>query len=212
MTSGNIDGNVKGFVDPVISLLEEHDIFEQDSKKVLTGVLWTDMRHISKIKNGEIAAILARDELPVNFMLGYLKENKLYNPSAAQRYVEKRALSLVKDLTRTDIVRIRSYLLSHWPVNKYEFRTFCRDQAYVFSEARADLIHRTEMHTAAEAGHLQVAKDVGLRWKIWHAIMDNRTRPRHAQLNNERTTINATFSNGLEYPQEPRCRCWCTYD
>jgi SPP1 gp7 family putative phage head morphogenesis protein len=213
MTSADISGDIKGFADPLVELLDKFEVFdsEESPRRALTAALWTETRAASILKNKSVAYKMSLDELPINYLVGYLKETGQFNKSASQKYVEKRALGLVKDLTRTDITRIRSYLLAQWPVNKYEFRLFLKEHAYICSDVRADLIHRTEMHTAAEAGHFQVAKDVGRRYKTWNAIIDHRTRPRHRELNQTRVLITEAFSNGLMYPNEPRCRCWLTY-
>ena len=73
---------------------------------------------------------------------------------------------------------------------------------------RADLIARTESTNANNEGTLAGYNQSKIvSHKEWIAIMDDRTRPEHAEMNGEIVPKDALFSNGLPYPQEPNCRC-----
>ena len=77
-----------------------------------------------------------------------------------------------------------------------------------FPTYRSDLIARTESTAANNEGFIEAYKqsDVATH-KEWIATMDDRTRPAHAELDGEIVEVGKAFSNGLQYPQEPNCRC-----
>jgi HK97 family phage portal protein len=75
------------------------------------------------------------------------------------------------------------------------------------SQDWAAVIARTEVHAAVSNANLQAYYQGGLRIKIWTAVLDDRTRPEHADLDGQERAIDAPFSNGLQYPSEPNCRC-----
>lgn len=80
---------------------------------------------------------------------------------------------------------------------------------------------RTAMTAAQNAGRMErlhEAEEMGIRvQKKWMAILDNRTRDSHADLDGEVVDVDETFSNGLMYPGDPStndfaeiCNCRCT--
>ncbi len=75
------------------------------------------------------------------------------------------------------------------------------------SQEWANVIARTEVHAAVSNANLQAYYQGGLKIKIWTAVMDERTRPEHADMDGEEVALDAPFSNGLQYPSEPNCRC-----
>lgn len=77
-----------------------------------------------------------------------------------------------------------------------------------FSDYRADRIARTETTAANNEGFIEAYKQSGVAThKEWIAVMDSRTREEHALMNGEVVKLDEAFSNGLQYPQEPNCRC-----
>lgn len=84
------------------------------------------------------------------------------------------------------------------------------------SENRAALIARTEVNTAFGAAHQIGAEQLADQfevdlYKTWRAVGDARTREDHDFMDGETVPINESFSNGLDYPNEPNCRCVVTY-
>lgn len=75
------------------------------------------------------------------------------------------------------------------------------------SQEWAKVIARTEVHAAVSNANLAAYEQGGMRIKIWTAVLDDRTRPEHAALDGEERGIHEAFSNGLQYPSEPNCRC-----
>jgi HK97 family phage portal protein len=77
---------------------------------------------------------------------------------------------------------------------------------------RALLIARTEVGRAANygtlEGSLQVSESLGVQTtKSWITSRDARVRDEHKALDGETVGANERFSNGLEYPSDPNCRC-----
>jgi len=85
-----------------------------------------------------------------------------------------------------------------------------------FSKERATLIARTET-TGAFAGApteslAALGKAEGRRFtKTWSTALDDRVRDEHVALEGETVDVDAVFSNGLGFPQEPNCRCTLLY-
>ena len=75
------------------------------------------------------------------------------------------------------------------------------------SKGRANTIARTEIHNTVNRGSLEGYKQAGMNIKIWVAVMDDRTRDEHAEMDGEERPINMPFSNGEMYPSSINCRC-----
>lgn len=75
------------------------------------------------------------------------------------------------------------------------------------SVGRAEVIARTEVHSAMQDANLQAYARGGLETKIWVTVGDDRVRDEHASMDGEEAPLYGKFSNGLEYPSEPNCRC-----
>lgn len=75
------------------------------------------------------------------------------------------------------------------------------------SDGRAQVIARTEVHNAVQDANLFAYKQAGLPIKIWVTVGDARVREEHQALDGEEKPIDMPFSNGLQYPSEPNCRC-----
>jgi len=77
-----------------------------------------------------------------------------------------------------------------------------------YSSYRSERIARTEATAANNEGSIEAFKQSEIiKGKEWIATMDARTREEHAALNGEIVGLNDSFSNGLQYPSEPNCRC-----
>ncbi|WP_181392080.1 phage minor head protein [Deinococcus irradiatisoli] len=85
-----------------------------------------------------------------------------------------------------------------------------------WSDARAELISRTEVSTAFWASHQlsadQAAADAGVEMiKVWRSAHDSRVRDKHAAMDGEEVRLDEDFNNGLRYPSGPNCRCTVLY-
>lgn len=92
------------------------------------------------------------------------------------------------------------------------------------SSGRANVIARTEVHAAHEAGAYQQVRALGLSGtKTWLATDDSRTRETHRLANGQTVSLDASFTVGddeLRFPGDPlgtpsetiMCRCSVAYD
>jgi len=89
---------------------------------------------------------------------------------------------------------------------------------------RSSLLYaRTSMTGAQNAGRVErmkEAEEMGIKvQKMWMSTLDSRTRDSHREMDGEVTDTDGKFSNGLEYPGDPRgagrevynCRCTLIY-
>jgi len=80
-----------------------------------------------------------------------------------------------------------------------------------FPSWRTELIARTEATAANNEGMIEGFRQSGVaNGKEWINAGDDRVRPEHQDgvgVGGEIVALNATFSNGLGFPQEPNCRC-----
>lgn len=73
---------------------------------------------------------------------------------------------------------------------------------------RADMIARTEATYANNDGLVEGYKQSGIAThKEWIAIVDNRTRDEHLEMDEEIVPLDGVFSNNLSFPSEINCRC-----
>jgi len=96
------------------------------------------------------------------------------------------------------------------------------DDPYFFSTDRARLIAENEANSIYNDAQFQDAVLTGKRYKTWHAIMDNRTRETHREVNGTTIPIDQYFVVGNSLMFFPRdssadpeevvnCRCTATY-
>ena len=90
------------------------------------------------------------------------------------------------------------------------------EQSGAFATSRAKLIARTETTTVTNrAGRTALSTWAGENdqriVKTWLATADARTRDEHRELDGEERPIGKAFSNGLQEPSEPNCRCTLEY-
>lgn len=85
-----------------------------------------------------------------------------------------------------------------------------------FDRDRAKLVARTEttrvMNGAPQEALAQQQQRTGRKYvKTWWAVLDDRVRDEHADLHGEQQPVDRAFSNGLQAPGEPNCRCTLLY-
>lgn len=77
-----------------------------------------------------------------------------------------------------------------------------------FPDYRAETIARTESTAVNNEGFLEAyTQSKVVNSMEWLSAKDSRVRPEHQKLDGEIIEVGKTFSNGLQYPQEPNCRC-----
>lgn len=125
-------------------------------------------------------------------------------------YYNKHGLELVRSMNATDVKQLKDILEGRFWQNEKPFAREFKD-SFPCSEWRLRLIKRSESHAATCYGSHQFALTTDAKKKTWHSVSDRRTRAEHRAMNGETVGIRDRFSNGLEYPNEPGCRCHLSY-
>jgi len=91
-------------------------------------------------------------------------------------------------------------------------------ESAAFSRSRAKLVSRTETTRAWNGAQRRSLSDYERSQgdavqvtKTWLTSRDDRVRPEHEFLDKETQRIDAVYSNGLQEPSEPNCRCTQTF-
>jgi uncharacterized protein with gpF-like domain len=81
------------------------------------------------------------------------------------------------------------------------------------AQQRSTLIARTETTALSNGTSLRAVQVSGLdKWKRWVTVGDDRVRDAHVAEEFNTVPLDAVFPvTGLEYPQEPNCRCSLVY-
>lgn len=85
-----------------------------------------------------------------------------------------------------------------------------------FTVERAELIARTETTRALNGSQREslskYAQESGARaTKSWLSQRDDKVRPEHESLDGQKRPVDEAFSNGLQEPSEPNCRCYLLF-
>lgn len=133
-------------------------------------------------------------------------------------YTQKEAAFLVTSVTNTTKQAIRD-ALSAGLVEGESIPDLAKriQESGAFARSRAELIARTEVTRVSNGGQrasLQAyAAETGdVVKKSWLSARDARVRDTHRAMDGETALVDAAFSNGLQEPSEPNCRCTLTYE
>ena len=129
---------------------------------------------------------------------------------AARAWIVKNGAGSVKSILGTNLEDVKRVLLAGWDENlstsqiARNIRKFYTDH----SSFKAMRVARTEVCKASSFGNMEAARQSGVvETKTWITSRDDRVRDEHVAMDGETVGLNDTFSNGLEYPSEPMCRC-----
>jgi SPP1 gp7 family putative phage head morphogenesis protein len=135
-----------------------------------------------------------------------------FNPMDAvlAQWVKEAAASEVVTILATNLSDVRRILeaglaenLSNDEIAR-NLRQFYDDG----SPYKAMRIARTETTKGATHATIEAARQSGLvDMKQWITARDDRVRDEHAAMDGETVPLDGRFSNGLEGPGEPNCRC-----
>lgn len=132
-------------------------------------------------------------------------------------FIEREVGFLVKHVNETTATEIRKQLREGLSLGETVDQLANRLQtATGFSPERARLIARTESTRATNGAQRESLSDYqrktgNVAKKEWLATLDDRVREEHERMNGETRGIDETFSNGLQAPGEPNCRCTLLY-
>lgn len=156
------------------------------------------------IQGSERAIAATSADIAVNY--------KILHPNAIA-FAQKNSAKLITDTSRTTQKFVEDVLAAGIEEGHSvkEISQLLQDGAG-FSKARATLIARTETTRIFSGAPIEslsaVGRDTGRTFlKTWFGVMDAKERDEHVALEGETVGIDANFSNGLQYPSEPNCRC-----
>ena len=135
-----------------------------------------------------------------------------FDPTSAaiRAWIEKNGASLVVTIAATNLDDVKRVILAGIDENAgtvkiaKNLRQFYTDR----SPFKAMRVARTEITKASAFGTQEAAKQSGVvETKTWISSRDDRVRPEHEDLDGETVKLSGRFSNGLDFPGEPMCRC-----
>lgn len=134
--------------------------------------------------------------------------------AAARSWIIKEGAKDITSILGTNLDDVKRVILAGVDENlttpqiARNLRQFYTDR----SPYKAMRVARTEVCKASSFGNLEAARQSGIvKTKTWLTSRDDRVRDEHVAMEGETVGLNNTFSNGLEYPSEPMCRCVLTF-
>jgi HK97 family phage portal protein len=142
--------------------------------------------------------------------LDMIQDGQFKLTTALQKALEKRARFFATTVNDTTLEKLSTTLAQGLAAGEGVTELSDRVKAVYeeFSTYRSDMIARTEATAANNEGFLEAYKQSSVVTSVeWVATHDDRTRDEHLALDGEIVAKGEKFSNGLEYPNEPNCRC-----
>lgn len=131
-----------------------------------------------------------------------------------EQWLDKQSLELAGNVSETTTKNLQDTLSEGIRAGEGvpALRSRVEDSFETASRSRANLIARTESHTAASASsYIQATSSGVVSTKTWLSASDDRVRSEHQALNGETVGVNEPFSNGKMFPDEINCRCVLTF-
>lgn len=197
----------------VIARLEE---FEEAQKGIYSKMSHSDIANLMN-KDAE-NKLFAKIALP--FMLDYAKRGgedaaeltgeEFNMTDSLMSSMEKRSYFFAESVNETTFKKLTASLSEG--INNGEgigdLTARVQSTYKEVPEWRANLIARTETTNANNEGMLeQYRASTVVKGKEWIATIDSKTRDEHVELDGTIVGVDTPFANGLQYPQEPNCRC-----
>lgn len=222
---------LKDWAPEVNNLLEQADYFklprdsikrQEIAKKIgldTNGKLFNKVLKASMEKNESISNIVLDEYSLRAFKSGAREVAKQLNipfskydwNEGAQEHFEEHGLQLVKNMSQTDIDSLRDRIQFDFNLNPKDFAKKFAD-SYSCSPARLERIKRTEPHTESQAGGHNFAELAEAEYKQWMCTPRAKwPRATHRTVWYEVRKLGELFSNGLEWPSDPNCRCYLLY-
>ncbi len=133
---------------------------------------------------------------------------------AIRRWIIKHGTEDITSILATNLKDVKRVILSGIDENLSSTQIAKNlKQFYVDrSPFKAMRVARTEVCKASGFGNLEAAKQSGVvRKKTWLSSRDDRVRDEHEDMDGEAVGLDEAFSNGLQHPGEPMCRCVLTF-
>lgn len=133
---------------------------------------------------------------------------------AARAWIAKNGAASIKTILATNLEDVKRVILAGFDDNLTtvqigdNLKQFYTDK----SPYKAMRVARTEVTKASSFGNIEAARQSRVvKTKGWLTSRDDRVRDEHVDMDGESVSLESTFSNGLEYPEEPNCRCVMTF-
>lgn len=137
--------------------------------------------------------------------------------SKIESHLDSRAAIFAAQITETTFDQLKSQFSQSIEAGETRQQLISRIRSTYegYSNDRAAMIARTEVHNATQTGTMEGYVQAGIKTKIWVAVGDARTRDTHRAVDGEEVPMDMLFSNGLKYPGDPEgspeetinCRC-----
>ena len=137
----------------------------------------------------------------------------------AVKWIKLRSLTLAKSINLTTMDSLRRLLAEGFEAGESIQQLSKRIEGYFETNAkyRAEMVSRTEVIAASNAGAVDRYQKEGIQQKEWFAALDERTRDTHAEAHGQVVGINEDFKVGGDSMPAPgqgsdpseniNCRC-----
>lgn len=199
-----------------------------------TGNVSEDYKHQKRMESilrgvwGESVAMMASRVSDLAQAKGRVVDRKKDNDRFelfVQEYIQRFGAEKILQISQTTKTQILDQILMGRAegLGQREIAKSITQKIPTISKMRANVIARTETHSAANYGSLKQAEDSGLQMqREWIASMGSRTRESHAQADGQIVGMDEPFIVGgtrLMYPGDPsappeesiNCRCAVGY-
>lgn len=133
---------------------------------------------------------------------------------AARAWIAKNGAASITSIVSTNLADVRRVILAGTNENLSTSQISKNIQRFYtdHSPTKAMRVARTEVCKASSFGSLEAARQSQVaQSKTWLTSRDDRVRDEHEAMDGETVGLNDIFSNGLEFPSEPMCRCVLTF-
>lgn len=139
-----------------------------------------------------------------------------FNPASAaiRSWIIRNGAKDITSILETNLDDVRKIILAGVDENLTSVQ-IGRNLKQFYSDRsafKAMRVARTEVTKASNFGSLESAKQSQIiKTKTWLTSRDERVRDEHIDMDGETVGLEEKFSNGLEHPGEPLCRCVLTF-
>jgi HK97 family phage portal protein len=212
----------------VLALLEKNPSELEKCLDAIDDQSWFDTFTSVYDEVGKAYAVTTGRDLDAQNKHGHnpdeVKRFTFQNTKRFRSWVKKTAAEMVKNITDATRNKIKTAIVKALENEQGSGAVVkaIKDLYTVWGEQtigtpRAYFIARTEVGRAANYGSIEGAKQSEETLKIttiktWISSRDNRVRDEHVTLDGESVKLEDDFSNGLEYPNEPNCRCVLAFE
>lgn len=137
--------------------------------------------------------------------------------SHIESFLDLKANVFMKQINETTFTKLKSQFADSFANNedRGELIKRVKETYGDISKGRANVIARTETHGITQEGTIEGYKQAEMPIKIWVAVIDDKTRESHYNIDGEEVPLDYPFSNGIMYPGDPNgdaseivnCRC-----